>query len=217
MSISTLSSTVVLSPTSHDLMERDQDWCAQYAQQYVVYLEHWDYNPYGLPVLERQVLFAGPDLEQRRDVSGPPLLPASMAPTESCSALQAPITRNSTTIRERTGIWAVRVAGIESVPGFAKPHPGLYCDALPGLGRCRSSTQTIEHPALEGRCSKAQGEALRTLGILIEEIDSMRPSQFTIAVALLWDAPVLFPPSRVPILAIICSEHRPFSRRWNRN
>ncbi len=70
MSISTLSSTVVLSPTSHDLMERDQDWCAQYAQQYVVYLEHWDYNPYGLPVLERQVLFAGPDLEQAQRCFG---------------------------------------------------------------------------------------------------------------------------------------------------
>src|SRR5487761_2145767 len=64
MSISTLSSKVVFSPNSHDLMERDQDWCAQYTNQFVVCVEHWGYDPYGLPLLEREVLFASHDPEQ---------------------------------------------------------------------------------------------------------------------------------------------------------
>ncbi len=52
-------------------------------------------------------------------------------------------------------------------PGFAKPHPGLYYIALPGLGIDGFEGSTRNYQALEGlegHRSKAQGEALRTLG-----------------------------------------------------
>jgi hypothetical protein len=66
MSLSTLLAKVALSPDI-DMMQRDLDWCAQFSQQYVVYVERWGYNPYGLPVLEREVLFASPDLDQAQN------------------------------------------------------------------------------------------------------------------------------------------------------